>query len=53
MGRFFEPSTWAGIGTILATVQSFVPGVPGVVVACLGAACGAVAIKLRERGYGA
>lgn len=48
MERFQEPSTWAGIGTFLGPLAGFLPGTPGLIVGCLSAACGAVAVKLRE-----
>jgi hypothetical protein len=49
MGRFLEPSTWAGISAMLATIVGFIPGTAGLVVGGIGAATGGVAVYLRER----
>lgn len=48
MGRLLEPSTWAGIAGILSPVAAFVPGVAGLIVGGIAAACGGVAVYLRE-----
>lgn len=50
MNRFLEPSTWAGVAAMLATMVNFLPGSVGLVVGGLGAAAGGVAVYLRERG---
>lgn len=48
MDRFSEPSTWAGIAGMLGPVAAFLPGIAGMVVGGLAAACGGVAAYLRE-----
>lgn len=45
-----EPSTWAGLGAVLASIAPMLPGVAGVIVGALAAACGAAGVHLRERG---
>jgi hypothetical protein len=50
MPRFLEPSTWAGLGVILATVAPYLPGPYGLALGALGAALGGGAVYLRERG---
>lgn len=47
-GRINEPSTWAGLGAVFGGL-AWVPGAAGVVLGALGAACGGVAVYLRER----
>ena len=51
MKRFLEPSTWAGVAAMLATIVNFVPGTVGLVVGALGAGAGGVAVYLREKSH--
>lgn len=48
MDRLKEPSSWAGIAGILSPVAAFLPGLAGLVVGGIAAACGAVGVYLRE-----
>lgn len=50
MKRFLEPSTWAGIAGILSPVAAFLPGLPGMILGSIAAACGGAAVYLREHG---
>lgn len=50
MNRLLEPSTWAGIAGMMATLVNFVPGTPGLIIGGIGAAAGSLAVYLREHG---
>lgn len=48
--RLKEPSTWAGVGTVLSAAVPFLPGVLAAVASVGAAAAGAIAVGLREKG---
>jgi hypothetical protein len=49
MGRFLEPSTWAGIAGMFSPLAALLPGTFGLVAAVVAGAAGGVAVALRER----
>lgn len=48
MNRIKEPSTWAGIGGVLAMLAGFFPAWSGVITAAAGVAS-AAAVALKEK----
>lgn len=50
MNRLKEPSTWAGLSAMSATVSHLLPGTAGLVVGGLSAVFGSLAVFLREQG---
>lgn len=51
MGRFAEPSTWAGIAAALSLVAQVVGGPWAGVVGAVGGVAAALAVKMREGGH--
>ena len=45
--RWYEASTWAGLGAVLAAIAP-VTGLAGPFVAAAAAACGGIAVVLRD-----
>jgi hypothetical protein len=50
MDRFFEPSTWAGLGVLFQTFKAFVPPSAHIWVDGATAVAGTLAGVMRERG---
>jgi hypothetical protein len=48
MNRLKEPSTWAGIAGILATIVNFLPPNIGLIIGGIATASGSIAVYLRE-----